>query len=138
MAIASRYAERRILQRVTQAGHADLTVAQARLMAHLDDDGTRLTELAFRAGVTKQTAHVLVGQLESRGYVSRVPDPADGRARLIVLADRGLEVQKVARTGEAEVLAQWREALGAGDLGELQRVVLALARWCEAAVSTLR
>jgi DNA-binding MarR family transcriptional regulator len=54
-------------------------------------DGTRLTELAEAAQVTKQTAGFLVDQLERAGYVERVPDPRDAGAKLIRLATRSAD-----------------------------------------------
>ena len=62
------------------SGGHELTLAQARLAARIGPDGTRLTELAESAQVTKQTAGALVDQLERAGYVERVVRP-DRRAR---------------------------------------------------------
>ena len=70
------------------AGFDDMTIAQSRLMMGIDPDGTRLSVLAARAQVAKQTATALVDKLERAGYVERVPDPADGRARLVRLTAR--------------------------------------------------
>ncbi len=61
-----------------EAGY-DVTVAQSRLAQRIADEGSRLTELADRAQVTKQTASLLVAALEREGLVERVPDPSDGR-----------------------------------------------------------
>ena len=92
MFIAQRSAEGRIYEAVRHAGFTDVTVAQGRLAAGIDPDGTRLSVLAERAQVAKQTATALVDHLERSGYVERVPDPADGRARLVRLTDRGREL----------------------------------------------
>jgi DNA-binding MarR family transcriptional regulator len=72
----------------------------------------RLTDLAEQARVTKQTAGFLVDQLERAGYVRRVPDPTDARARLVVIAERGLAAVEVARRTEAAVQAKWTRYLG--------------------------
>src|SRR5262245_25369707 len=74
--------ETRVMQAVRAAGFEDITIAQARLFARIGAEGTRITDLAEQAQVTKQTAGFLVDQLERGGYVRRVPDPADARARL--------------------------------------------------------
>ena len=66
-----------------------VTVAQARIAQRIAEDGSRLTDLAEQAQVTKQTASLLVAALEREGLVERVPDPADGRARLIRLHAEG-------------------------------------------------
>ena len=126
MFIAHRHAERRILERIHEAGFTDITPAMARLAARLDEGGSRLTALADSAGVTKQTAHVLVEQLIAGGYVRRTPDPQDGRARLIVVAARGRRVTEVARRAEEGLLDEWREHLGARDLQRLTGILTRL------------
>lgn len=121
--IASRAMEDRVLAAAAAAGYSDLTPAQARLAARLDPDGTRVGELAERARVSKQTAGFLVDQLERGGYVRRVPDPTDGRARLVVMAPRCLEVVAVARQAEAEVEAEWTRHLGVEETAALRRTL---------------
>lgn len=81
-------------------------------MQRIGPEGTRLTELAQAAQVTKQTASFLVDQLERSGYVVRTPDPTDARARLVRIADRGAAAQPVAAAAVAEVEAEWRAHLG--------------------------
>jgi DNA-binding MarR family transcriptional regulator len=109
----SRAMEARLLEELAAAGFDDLTIAQARLAARLGPHGSRLTDLAAQALVTKQTAGHLVDQLERAGYVRRVPDPTDGRARLVQMAERGEAVVVVARRVEVEVEAEWTAYLGA-------------------------
>jgi DNA-binding MarR family transcriptional regulator len=104
--------EARLLAELAAVGFDDITPAQGRIAARIAPGGTRLTALAEQALVTKQTAGHLVDQLERAGYVRRVPDPTDARARLVQMADRGLEVVAVARRVEAEVEAEWTAHLG--------------------------
>ena len=49
----------------------------------------RLTELAARAELSLSATSELVNELEHLGYLHRIPDPRDGRAKLIVPTDRG-------------------------------------------------
>ena len=81
--IPYRALENRVFAALAAAGFEDFTTAQARIFQRIGPNGTRLTELAQAAQVTKQTAGFLVDQLERAGYVERVVDPADGRARLV-------------------------------------------------------
>ncbi|ADB74315.1 MarR family winged helix-turn-helix transcriptional regulator [Geodermatophilus obscurus] len=104
--------EARLLAELAAVGFDNITPAQGRIAARIAPGGTRLTALAEQALVTKQTAGHLVDQLERAGYVRRVPDPTDARARLVQMADRGLEVVAVARRVEAEVEAEWTAHLG--------------------------
>ena len=110
--IPYRELEHRVFAALAAAGYDDFTPAQARVMQRIGPDGTRLTELAEAAQVTKQTASFLVDQLERTGYVQRTPDPTDARARLVRVAARGLAARPVAEAAVAEVEAQWRAHLG--------------------------
>jgi DNA-binding MarR family transcriptional regulator len=120
MFIAHRSAEARIYEAVRDAGFADFTMAQGRLAAGIDPEGTRLSVLADRAHVAKQTATALVDSLERSGYVERVPDPTDGRARLVRLTARGWRVIPVARAHERVVESEWAAHLGPRRMRQLR------------------
>jgi len=111
--IPYRAMETRVFEVLAAAGFADFTPAQARVMQRIGPEGTRVTELAEAAQVTKQTASFLLDQLERAGYVRRTPDPRDGRARLVTLAERGAAARPVAEAAVAQVEAQWNAHLGA-------------------------
>ena len=108
----ARAMEARVLAAMAEAGFDDITAAQGRIAARIGPGGTRLTDLAAQALVTKQTAGHLVDQLARAGYVERVPDPTDARARLVCTAERGRAVVALARRVEAEVEAEWTAHLG--------------------------
>jgi DNA-binding MarR family transcriptional regulator len=110
--IPYRALEQRVFSALAEAGFDDFTPAQARVMQRIGPDGTRLTELAEAAQVTKQTAGALVDQLERAGYVRRTPDPSDARARLVRIAERGAAAGPVADAVVARVEAEWRAHLG--------------------------
>ena len=123
MFIAQRYAEGRIYDGIREAGFDDFTIAQGRLAAGIDPEGTRLTVLADRARVAKQTATALVDNLERAGYVERVPDPLDGRARLVRITARGWEVIPVARANEQAVEQEWAAYLGPRRMRQLREAL---------------
>ncbi|MBM7808118.1 DNA-binding MarR family transcriptional regulator [Geodermatophilus bullaregiensis] len=118
--------EARILTALAAAGFDDLTPAQGRIAARIGRDGTRLTDLAEQALVTKQTTGHLVDQLERSGYVRRVVDPTDARARLVRMAERGLAAVAVARRVEAEVEAEWTAHLGEEATAQLRAALTRL------------
>jgi DNA-binding MarR family transcriptional regulator len=118
--IPYRAMENRVFAALAAAGFDDFTPAQARVMQRIGPDGTRLTELAEAAQVTKQTASFLVDQLERTGYVARTPDPSDARARLVRIADRGAAAQPIAAAAVAEVETEWRAHLGERDWNRLR------------------
>jgi DNA-binding MarR family transcriptional regulator len=126
MQAAFRSMEQRVLTALAGAGFGDITVAQARIVAQVDADGTRLTELAARARITKQTASFLVDQVERAGYVERVPDPGDRRARLVRLTDRGRRVSAFAGSVADRVQQEWAEHLGPEAMRNLRQAVTSL------------
>lgn len=88
--------------------------------------GMRLTEMAAMAGMTKQSMGELVDQMESAGYVERVPDPDDGRARLIRLTPKGRRAGELARKIVREVQAEWAARVGATRIRALEKTLRAI------------
>ena len=107
----------------TPVADTDMTVAQARIAARIDPGGSRVTQLAAAAHVTKQTAGFLVEQLENAGYVERVPDPTDRRARLVKVAARGRAAAEAALPALAEVEERWTAHLGPERMAELRETL---------------
>ena len=87
---AVRLFEAEIVAHLAASGHGELTQTHINLTRNLDEDGTRLTVLARRAAMTKQSMGELVDQIERTGLIERRPDPSDGRAKLICFTDKGL------------------------------------------------
>jgi DNA-binding MarR family transcriptional regulator len=125
MFISYRAMDDRVLRAMREAGY-DVTVAQARLAQRIADEGSRLTDLAESAQVTKQTASLLVAALERDGIVERVPDPDDGRARLIRFTDRGRAASQRAMEVVMGVEREWTEHLGPELAGQLREALLRL------------
>ena len=63
--------------------------SHSNLLPHIDLEGTRISDLAARVGVTKQAVSQLVDDLQEWGVVERVPDPDDARARRVVFTPNG-------------------------------------------------
>lgn len=105
--------EQRVMAELADAGFADVTLAQARVFQRIGPGGSRLTDLAEQAQVTKQSAGFIVDRLEERGYVERVPDPHDGRARLVRVAARGTAAVAASQRTIDAIEAEWAEHLGA-------------------------
>jgi len=115
--------ETRVYETLIAQGFDDITLAQARVAQRISEHGNRVTDLAEQARVTKQTASHLVEQLERAGYVERVPDPTDARARLVRMAPRGRAAVSAARQVELEVDAEWTAHLGRRRARELREAL---------------
>ncbi len=80
---AERALESEIERGLRAAGYDDLRAAHAQVFVVVDPDGSHLTMLAGRAGMTKQAMAELVRHLQHRGYLQIEPDPRDRRAKII-------------------------------------------------------
>ena len=110
--VAYRALEQRAHDAVVAAGISDITLAQARVAARISPSGSRVADLAQQARVTKQSAGFLVEQLEANGYVERVADPSDRRARLVRLTPQADKVVSVANAEVDRALAEWEIHVG--------------------------
>ena len=106
-------AVRKLFARMEDAGFGDVREGHGCVFGFIDiDKGSRLTDLAASAGFTKQAVGEAVTELERLGYVTRVPDPLDGRAKIIQLTDRGLDAVIKGRRIFAEIERDWAEQIG--------------------------
>lgn len=121
--IPYRSLENRVFAALAAAGFDDFTPAQAKVFQRIAPGGSRLTDLAEQAQITKQSAGFLIDQLARAGYVERVPDPTDARARLVRIAPRGAMAVPVAAAVVAEVEAEWTAHLGADRVARLREIL---------------
>ena len=110
-------------ERFAERGHPEVRAPHGNVFQFLDESGTRVSVLAQRAQVTKQSMAELVRHLESRGYIERVPDPTDRRAKLVRATARGREIYAIAREFVEELEADWAERIGEAKMNKL-RVLL--------------
>jgi DNA-binding MarR family transcriptional regulator len=112
-----------LMVRLAARGHPEVRFPHGNIFQYLDDDGTRVSDLADRAGVTKQAMAQLVAHLEQHGYVERTPDPRDRRAKLVRATARGREVFAIARETMTDVEGRLRERLGQAKLDQLRTLL---------------
>lgn len=119
---------RRVSAELAAAGFDDLRPAHTAVFQHIEAGGSRLTELAARAQITKQSMGYLVDYLERCGYVERRPDPSDRRATLISLTERGWEQVRAALSIIAAIEAEWAGELGDQRMEQLREGLTQLRR----------
>jgi DNA-binding MarR family transcriptional regulator len=100
-------------------GYGELTAAHAAILPHIDLDGTRVTVIAERAGMTKQGAGHVVDDLERQGLVTRVSDPGDRRAALVQFTYAGWDYLRAAHDLKVEIESEYAQLLGAGEFESL-------------------
>jgi DNA-binding MarR family transcriptional regulator len=118
----------RVLARLAEGGHGEVRAAHGAVFQNLDDTGTTVSMLAERARMTKQAMAELVKHLEKHGYVRRVPDPTDRRAKLVVPTDRGQEVIDTAQGFVPELEHEVGKILGAERVRHLRDDLEAIRR----------
>ncbi len=96
-----------------ERGLSDVRAGHAAVFLHIDRrSGTRLTELARRARISKQGMMLVVDELETRGYVRRASDPTDARAKVVKLTAKGRSVATECRRAVQALETRTRRALG--------------------------
>ena len=112
-----------MLRRVHAAGFDDVRSAHDCVFDFLEPGGVRLRDLADRAGKTPQAIGEHVDELERLGYIERVPDTGDRRAKLIRPTERGTAMMQAALDALREIEREWNEALGPRRLAQLRQTL---------------
>jgi DNA-binding MarR family transcriptional regulator len=94
------------------AARAQISAAHVHITRHLDLQGTRLTDLAHKAGMSKQAMGDLIDQSEAWGLVTRDPDPRDARARLVRFTPTGLLWLQAFKDAVAQAEREFRQEVG--------------------------
>lgn len=110
-----------VFAELDRAGFDDLSPAYLTVFQVLGPDGDRVSDLARKAGTTKQAMGYLVAHLEREGYVERKPDQRDRRATLVIRTDRGWEVSRVARELVQQIQSEWASLIGQDEMAVLLR-----------------
>jgi DNA-binding MarR family transcriptional regulator len=123
---AARLFNETAIERVRATRRNGFRLAHTQLFPHIDLKGTRLTEIAARAGITKQAVGQIVAELEEEGMLERRPDPSDGRAKLVRFTPKGrralLDGIGVLKSLEDELSAE----IGERNMRALRRGLLSL------------
>ncbi|WAJ47148.1 MarR family transcriptional regulator [Mycobacterium sp. Aquia_216] len=103
----------------TDRGYGDIRDPHLQIFGNIGTGGIRLTELAARAQLSLAAASELVNDLAALDYLTRRPDPQDGRAKLIDLTDRGRRLLADAGDRVADIEARWSELVGIDDFAHM-------------------
>ena len=107
-------------ERLWKLGYDEIRPAHGCVFGNMQPHGVRLTDIAERSRITKQSVGEIVSNLEELGYVERIPDPEDKRAKLVRLTPRGQEAQAAARAIFADIEAEWGERIGKKKVANLR------------------
>jgi DNA-binding MarR family transcriptional regulator len=112
-----------LFTKLADAGYDDLHPRHGSVLAYLDEDGIRATELARLSGRHKQIIGRMVDELEELGYVERRPDPEDRRAKLILPTERGLNQVRLGDEIVADIEARHAKEIGAKTYAQFRDVL---------------
>jgi len=108
-------------------GAKDLSPRHATAILLIDKKGVRLTDMAGRAGITKQAMMQVVNDLEGMGLVHRSPDPKDARAKIVTLTAKGQKERAEAGKAVASAEQKIRRKLGAGTYDALRETLASIS-----------
>jgi DNA-binding MarR family transcriptional regulator len=112
---------------LVEAGYGDIRPTHGCVFRFVHGDGMRLTELSGLARMTKQSIGEIVDDLMARGYVERIPDPDDRRAKLIRLTEKGETAQGVGQRLFAALEERLGERYGAERIAALRDLLEEIA-----------
>ena len=115
--------ERYLTRRLHALGYAELRPAHFAVFQAMSARGSRLTELAERAGMTKQSMGYLVDYLEQHGYLERVPDPDDQRAQTIRITPKSKKMDDAVEAALEELHAAWAARIGKAKFRQLRELL---------------
>ena len=124
---AHRRAQAASLAKLQARGHSEIRLGHLPVITNLDPSGTRITDLAAKAGITRQMTGRLVKELEVLGYVSSRQDPNDQRAVVVALTARGTAFLADAPAAMSEVDDDFAALLGADELARLRDSLLRIS-----------
>lgn len=107
-------------------GFDDVSPSHGWIFHNTKEEGSRITELAAIAKITKQSMSALVAQLEVTGYVKKKADPSDKRAWLLVLTAKGKKVRDAGQEINFRFEKKWEEKLGKRDYNQLRQLLMKL------------
>ncbi|MBO3744745.1 MarR family transcriptional regulator [Streptosporangiaceae bacterium NEAU-GS5] len=112
-----------------------LRAVHAQVFEGLDPGGTRLTALAERAQMSHQAMGAMVDELVDHGYLERVPDPADRRARLIQPTERGRAELTRGAQRLFRLYERWQDELRGIGVDQVVEALETFIRICESETS---
>lgn len=110
-------------ERLEGDGFGGIRFRHGSVFRFIDEAGSRLTDMAERSGLSKQAVGETIAELHGGGYVEGVPDPGDGRVKIIRLTQRGIEAKAAATRILKDVEDSWARLLGEDRVATLRQTL---------------
>ena len=118
---------RRLRDKLLQRGYRGLKLTFATVMSNMSFSGTRLVDIAELNGMTKQAVGQIANEIEELGYIERIPDPHDGRAKNLVFTALGQGLIRDSIAAVEEVEQEYAQLIGADNMQQLQSLLAKLS-----------
>jgi DNA-binding MarR family transcriptional regulator len=123
--VADEY-HRRIKEKLEAIGYNNLKLSYAAVLSRISFSGTRLVDVAEKNGMTKQAIGQLANEIEQLGYIQRIPDPFDGRAKNLVFTDLGQQLIQDSIQAVDDVEQEFAELIGEESIRQLNALITEL------------
>ena len=117
--------------RLAEEGFPEITPSHGLVFQYLNEDGSRITELASQAGITKQSMSAIVYQLEEYGYLKRKNDPQDARAVLFIFTAKGESLKSKGQQINYQFEKKWEQKLGTTQYNSFREMIAQLAEYAQ-------
>lgn len=124
--MARRDFQKRVARRSREIGLEEFPDNMITLIPYIETEGTRNTDLARRAGISKQAVAKTIKICERLGFLERAPDPVDGRATLIRMSPRGLEMLVGMHRAIRDVNRDYENLLGKEGMANFRAALLTI------------
>ena len=114
-------------KQLAEEGYGEISPSHGLVFQYLEEGGSRITTLAARAGMTKQSMSALVYQLEDYGYLKRKGDPEDARAILFYLTTKGQTLKTKGQNLNYQFEQKWEQRLGVEQYKKFREMIQKLA-----------
>ncbi|WP_101757482.1 MarR family winged helix-turn-helix transcriptional regulator [Oceanicoccus sp. KOV_DT_Chl] len=118
---------RRLRDKLLTKGYPGLRLSFAAILGHMSFSGTRLIDIAEFNGMTKQAISQIANEIESLGYIKRIPDPHDGRAKNVVFTELGIEMIQASIDAVNEVTEEYAALIGHEKMQQLDSILSELS-----------
>jgi len=126
---AYRSVNRLLARNLAESGHSAVRASHGPVFENIAPSGSHVTDMANRAGITKQSMSQFVRELEQHGYLARRPDPADGRAQLVLLTAKGRRAVSIAFDGLQQLQRHVEQTIGNREVELLHKLLAELANY---------
>ena len=127
LAFTSRGIAQELHRRLAATAYPDIRPGDGNVFEHVGPEGSTVSAMAARAGISAQAMVEIVDSLQARGYVERVPDPRDRRAKRVRLTDEGRRADQIGREVLGQIEAEWAQRFGRDRIADLRATLAEVA-----------